>query len=67
MTREQKIKEWQKLGGEYLREVSALVLVFGFLDGFDKFFLLDWESSALIIGLSLATLILGCILDLESK
>jgi hypothetical protein len=28
------LKTWRRLGGEYLREISVLVLVFGFLDGF---------------------------------
>jgi hypothetical protein len=67
MISEETIKTCQKLGGEYLREISALVLVFGFLDGFDKFFVLDLESSLLILLISLATFVVGCILGLRSK
>jgi len=60
------LKTWRKLGGEYLREISVLVLVFGFLDGF-RDNSLDVENVLLILSISLAGFVVGGILHLSSE
>jgi len=59
-------RSWVDLLGEYFREISVLVLVFGFLETYENGDLTD-GMICLILSIALVTLVVGILIEVFRK